>query len=279
MPSFYSVLQYAPNPISGEVVNFGVVTFGDGGVHCRFVDDWRRVRNFSSGKDIGFLQRLVREVQAGVGEQPTLPIEEGFTVDEVQIRRWAGNWLSNLRVTSPRASMLDSQVLLEDIYRDFVHEPRVRRRSRTRRWATAFAAEALERAIGDEVGPMATHFVQKYKPVQGALDMHQYDLIVKNGQLYFGAQALSFESTYENELAESVRLAAWDISDVANHSPQVPLAVVALPPKRRSDAYDLAHHLIGGLGATFLTADQFPDWAHDLVRRLPLQRAVPPALV
>src|SRR5579859_2945783 len=83
MPSFYSLIQYAPNPVSGEAVNFGIVTFGEGGVRCRFVQDWRRVRNFAGGKDIRALQLFARDVQLAVGEQPSLPAEnERLTVDE-----------------------------------------------------------------------------------------------------------------------------------------------------------------------------------------------------
>src|SRR5438105_3064619 len=93
--SYYCVVQYAPRPVSGEVLNVGVLAYGDGRLQCQFLQDWRRARSFSGGKDIGFLQRLARDVQAACGEQPTLPLEEApAALTEEQIRRWTGNWLS-----------------------------------------------------------------------------------------------------------------------------------------------------------------------------------------
>ena len=48
MTSYYSVVQYVPNPMSGERVNVGVIAFDGHAVRTRFLRNWtraRRVRN------------------------------------------------------------------------------------------------------------------------------------------------------------------------------------------------------------------------------------------
>jgi Protein of unknown function (DUF3037) len=61
MPGYYSVVQYLPDPVTDERVNIGVITYGDGGIRCRFLRTWTRVRMFG-GEDVSFL----REFAAGV---------------------------------------------------------------------------------------------------------------------------------------------------------------------------------------------------------------------
>ena len=43
MTSFYSVVQFVPDPIIDERLNIGVVVFGNGIVRTRFIDNWKQV--------------------------------------------------------------------------------------------------------------------------------------------------------------------------------------------------------------------------------------------
>lgn len=277
MPSYYSVVQFAPDPISGERVNFGVITYGDGGVHCRFVDDWRRVRTFAGGKDIRFLQQIAHDVEAATGEQPHLPMQDGrpALTDDV-VRAWAGNWLSNLQLTRPRGSVLTSEELLDSIYGDYVREPaKATRRARSRRTAAKFVADTLQQVLRSQGGPCAEQLVQRNKPVQGAVEPHRYDVVVDTDGVHFGAQALSFEGADEVQLTQDVRLTAWDISDVRVRLPDLQLAVVALPPNRDSGAYKLAHKVASEHKATLVVEEEFRQWAHERSRQWPLPANLP----
>jgi len=48
MPSYYSVVQFLPDPIRDEKVNLGVLAYNDSGVLVsHFIRDWKRIRNFA----------------------------------------------------------------------------------------------------------------------------------------------------------------------------------------------------------------------------------------
>lgn len=63
MVSYYTVVQYYPDPIADERINIGVMAFGDGRVRSRFIQDWRRVEQFG-GEDISFLHDFARRAEA-----------------------------------------------------------------------------------------------------------------------------------------------------------------------------------------------------------------------
>ena len=62
MPAFYSIVQYVPDPVIDERINVGVIVFGEGRVMSRFVDNWRRVRNFGS-EGIAFLRKFADQAE------------------------------------------------------------------------------------------------------------------------------------------------------------------------------------------------------------------------
>jgi hypothetical protein len=54
------------------------------------------------------------------------------------------------------------------------------------------------------------------------------------------------------------------IDDVRKLDPAVPLAVVTLPPRGRSDAYDHAVGVFHALGAKVLGEDEVEDWTTEV---------------
>jgi hypothetical protein len=104
--SRYVVFQYAPNPLNGECINFGVACYAIdehghpvGMVGCRFITDWRRVQSFARGADVSFLARFA----------------EGFDMTGEQIEAAAGRWVNSLQVSSPRGSLRRPAELLAEI--------------------------------------------------------------------------------------------------------------------------------------------------------------------
>src|SRR5271169_1868335 len=61
MASYFSQIQYVPDPITGERINVGIVTVDSAGSKFQFVQDWRRAAAFGGGEDVGFLREFAEE--------------------------------------------------------------------------------------------------------------------------------------------------------------------------------------------------------------------------
>jgi hypothetical protein len=273
MVSYYSVVQYVPDPVTDERINIGVIVVGDGRPRTRFLQDWRRVRQFGQ-QDPGALREFAREINQAANVQ--LPLDARFDVLQVNeqlLQRMTGRWINSIQVTPPRASLLSPSQLLDEMAARFLREPlRAHRQGRDRRTAIKLAEQQIEAAVVQRVGPInAEHYVRRNLPVEGKLDNHQLDIAVANGHLYFGAQALSFERPDSEDLARDVRVTAWLVTDMKNQDAATPLAVVALSPKQPSMQYEEARHIFEGLNTPILTETEVGYWAVQMAARLPAQ--------
>jgi Protein of unknown function (DUF3037) len=113
--SRYIVFQYAPDPASGERINFGVATQDDFGFYARFLRSWHRVRSFA-GTDICFLQEFARSVEALSARSPLDDPAWPF-MDEAST-----SWINVIRVTPPRASTKPAEQLIDVIAQSFLTE-------------------------------------------------------------------------------------------------------------------------------------------------------------
>src|SRR5712664_3430633 len=59
----FCVVRYLPHPLSGEMMNIGIIAWGEGKIATHFMKDWRRIRTFGH-EDISFLQDFVGEVSS-----------------------------------------------------------------------------------------------------------------------------------------------------------------------------------------------------------------------
>src|SRR5437660_835922 len=98
MASFYSVVQYLPDPVRNERVNVGVLAFGGGRLRSQFLTNWNRVKQFV-GRDVSFLIELSRDARRW---------------DEQTVRTLAGQWTGSIQLTEVAASVLDTDELLVD---------------------------------------------------------------------------------------------------------------------------------------------------------------------
>lgn len=276
MPSYYCVVQYVPDPTSDERINIGVVTYGQNRIYSRFLRRWSRVRSFGGAKSVVFLRDLASELEDATGAQMPLQLAGAGHIDVKQLERWNGHWLSSVQLTKPRASTLPPDALLDNIVGDFLREsPHPRKRPRGRRTAASLAAKRISAALEERVGAEAGNLLKRNHAVPGALEPHRFDLSLENGTVYFGAQALSFETEDDAALKDEVHLMAWAIADVRSAAPKLPLAVVALPPKRQSEAFTLAKTLTNGLRVELVSEEDLTEWASRLVRELSLAHFAP----
>jgi Protein of unknown function (DUF3037) len=264
--SFYSVVQYVPDPVADERVNVGVVAFGDGMIVSQFVHSWSRIEAFSSGQNISFLREFAEKVSTWASPQVEIPgIEHSLQVSPEEFRRMAGTWINAIQFTEPKASLLSPQEALKAGLR-YLREPVIKRRTfRDRRAAVGLAFRELHDAMLKRAGEPGGKAVEKNFKVKGNLDEHRFDVAVHNGQPLVAAHCISFEgpTTREatRELEKEIDAAAWSIDDVKGVYPSLRLGVVTLGPRTKSKTYDRAVHVFEGLHATVVTESEVPDWA------------------
>ena len=106
MVSYYTVVQYYPDPIADERINIGVIVFGDGQLRSHFLQDWRRVEQFG-GEDISFLHDFARRTEAW---------------DETTLKDCMGRWKRSIQFREPLPSLLEPENLLDEMARLFLRE-------------------------------------------------------------------------------------------------------------------------------------------------------------
>jgi hypothetical protein len=261
-------VQYVPDPATDERINFGVLAFGDAGeLHARFVRNWRRIASFG-GADTEFLKRFAREVEDVAAAQKNLLLDDGRHLDEKELREAAGTWKNTIQITPSRASTLDSAELANQIARRFLRE-RVPAapRGRDRRAAAGTASRGLAAALKAEGSRKPEKYVHRHEVVNGALDDHEFDIALVNGEPQLGVLAMSFDHGNRGDLLREVRANAWTIDDVHSAS-DIPIAVVMIPPRRATKAYEHAFELFESLEAEVVDESDVSDWAQEVVRDL-----------
>lgn len=268
MPSFYTVAQYVPDPDADERINFGVLTFGDGTIHARFLHDWRRVRSFG-GEDVGFLREFAARVLRDARSQARLPLSDGDAqLTEARLSAMIGGWANAIQFTRPRASTLPAAQLIDRIAPQFLREPARREQDyRTRTTAANFAFEAITKGLRAQVGNEAARYIQRSLPIYGDSDEHQYDVGLRNGHIYAAVRAISFETGEPSDIDQEVRVVAWDLTDVRKQFPAMQLAVVAIPPQGDSRHWDRLKHISDKAGAELLTDASLPAWTEQVTAK------------
>jgi hypothetical protein len=278
MATHYVVLQYLPNPASGERVNIGIIAYNDTGGVVRFLSRWERVRAFA-GSDVSFLKELTQAVVARV-DSLTAAVRNKF-VEQFQasdIERWASRWSHSVEFTPPRASTLAPERLLNDLCGRLLTDPAPEKKvGRDRAAAARVAIFGLREALGAKVGDKAEKLLRRNYRLEGKHQRHKFDAGVANGVPYAVAMGLSFEGVYTERNEKLFDSLAWAVSDVAVNAQAIPVAVVALPPvdgtpgfEQQVRSYEQKQKLYTELGATFISEADYPKWASRFVETLPL---------
>lgn len=265
MPSFYTVAQYVPDPNTGERINFGVLTFGDGLIYARFLQGsraWRRVRSFG-GEDVRFLKEFADRVSRDMEGKSRFDLTGADPVlTEHRLMSIIGEWANAIQFTRPRPSMLPASQLIDDIAPQFLRERSRRGRDyRTRTTAANWAFEAISRGLRARVGKDAEHYIQRHLPIFGDSDEHNYDVVLRNGSVYAAVRAISFETGEPPDIDQEVRVVAWDLADVRKQFEHMQLAVVAVPPRGPMPDWDRLQRISERVGAELLTDATLPAWS------------------
>ena len=122
MASYYSIIQYVPNPIANERINIGVLIFDDKEIKVKFLKNWNRVKNFCMG-DITFLRDFESQMQKAVSQGllfPGDPLLDQPRQDRLQ--RVSESWMNSIQFTEPNFSLKSVDKLLEDSIKKYLIE-------------------------------------------------------------------------------------------------------------------------------------------------------------
>ncbi len=273
MPSKFTVLQYLPNPVSGERVNIGVIAFSEKGGHVRFLSRWNRVKAFSGG-DVTFLKDLSKEVVSRV-ESLTEAVRDKYVekFDTTAVESWISRWAHTIEFTQSRASTLEPAELLNDLCGRLLAEPISEPKlSRDRKAASQVAAYGLRKALQDKVQMRAETLLKKRYDLEGKRQSHTFDAAIANGVPYVAVMGVSFEGPPHSNTDTFFDSLAWAVSDCASAAQAIPIAIVALPPKSNLEGFSFQQKsfaakkkLYSDLGASFVVEADYQDWAHTVV--------------
>jgi Protein of unknown function (DUF3037) len=277
MTSRYSVIQYIPNPISGERINIGVLAFDDEAVRVHFLSKWDRVRCFGITEDIPFLRdfahRMKKAVEHGLlfpGDKPSdLPKHE-------RLIKVARNWANSIQITEPCGSLENVDALLDDAVQNYLLEPlpkkiKLRDRQAAGQIATSHIKSLLKQRYGDD---RAKELLRTDYTLTGSNMDHKFDVTVANGRPFFAAHGISFEIQTPEQTVTSL---AYMIIDIKASTPNFPLAIVVLPPKNESPdrkrleaIYRRTTNTYEQYGAKVLQENQVESWVTERLQNVGL---------
>ena len=267
MAIFYTVLQYVPDPVADERLNFGVLVFGDGKVRARFTHSWARVQRFGDG-DAAFLREFARDVERHAQGVRTLhQIVKPIDLSDDAIQRMAREWGDSIHLTPPRASLEQPDALLKRMATRVLRDSTAKNREHDRRHAAGIAASALSTACRDVLGEDRGDLVHRRATVAGKLTEHVFDVTVQNGAAYVAVRGLAFTGDDKTYLQREVDAAAWSIDDVRKKG-GTSLAILALPPTRRSKQFEDATRTFVSLGADVVLSQHANEWALKTVKKV-----------
>jgi hypothetical protein len=268
----YSVFQYVPDPVTGERVNFGVVVYNERTVLVRFVRRWRRIRSFA-GKDVTFLRRFAARVEESADPSVMLTdLGPVVRLDDTLIRQMSERWVHSIQVTEPRAGVMQPERMLDQISAKFLREGSTSRRSGLSRHAAASAAlsgvrAALEEETRTTSADLAKELLKPGGVLRGRLAASRFDAVVQNGSPILAAHGLSFQGQDSDRIEKDVNAISFSLSDVRQQYPEIPLALVAIPPRFDiSGEFDRARDICAGLEVEVIGMDEVEGWARPVVR-------------
>ncbi len=278
--SYYSVVQYVPDPLRGERMNIGVVAADAAGkvARARFPGRnsrvWSRAKQFGR-EDLDFLRGFVESVDEQLSSKPSLfARSREWSPDD--LARLTANWQNSIQFSQPKASTLSVEDLVVQVYERLVREPPIRHREHRDKRVVVYRALRVVRQALSQKRPGAESLVKSHDWIQGRLDEHELDLVVRNGAPLLAAEGLSFEVPASQDLWREMDALKWAIVDLREAKAVPKIGVIALPPRGRNREYERARDIYEELGAEFVPEPGLDKWAEETVARLPLDTTIRP---
>jgi len=275
MVSRYSIIQYVPDPIAGERINFGVIAFDDEQIQVRFLENWKRVHCFSQ-ENIDFLKDFAHRMEGAINNGLMVPGEESSDLThQERLLKISQDWQNSIQITSPRKSLGEVELVADQISGLFLKEPlpEVKSTLRDRQAAAKITKVMVRHVLKKRFNPnLVSNLLNQINKLPGKRESHQFDATVMNGRPYLAVQGISFEILPPKTTTEAI---SWMISDVRDRNTEVPLGVLVLPPipntEKYDDLFDLYKRktvLYEELGATILGEQGLSDWTDRQIEAL-----------
>jgi hypothetical protein len=263
MSSFYTVVQYLPQPLSDERINIGVIAWDEQGMSSQFATNWQRVQAFGN-EDIAYLRDFVANVERATAGRPELPLlrpgEAPITPSEIE--KIADSWRHSIQFTPVRGSLKDRKSALSDVVPIYLTHPAQERRTpRTRRTAAKIAAQKVTAAFARRDPLMAQKTVKTNCILAGKYDTHEFPVVVVNGNPLAAVEALSFEVRESRTLEWEANSVLWACDDVRQENAKIHLAVFAIEPRRPSELFDKTAKVLRKLDVDLITESSVERWA------------------
>lgn len=277
MPTYYSVVQYVPDALAGEAINIGVIACDENRAAAQFLNDWRRVRCFSGSIDIGFLRDFALRVSHQV--EPMLPGlngSAGLEWNAEYLRQLSGRTTDSIQLTPPRVSLESAVDTIDFLASWFLKESlETKTKARDKRAAVKIASDALTLEVAQRIGKVPAGVLRPTFPVEGLLETQVLDLVAATGKPLFGVQGISFEMRDLRDLSADLDAAKWKLNDVRQENPDLPIALVHLPPprtnsdrsRRQEELYFGMRDLMAKLSVDFVAERDVLPWAHGYIDR------------
>lgn len=271
MVTKYSVVRYLPNPLSGEMINVGVIAWGEGKIAARFAKDWRRAKAFGR-EDISFLRDFVEQVEASAQMQQQQLLTFGSVpVDAKQLEQIVKDWGNSIQFSELRTSLRPPEEVIREVSSIYLPElPHHSQPGRTRRAAAILALRRISQVLIDVRGPRASDLIKKEHAIQGKVDEHLFDVVVANGHPFLAAQGLSFEKSFIRTVQKDVDATAWAVDDVRKAHKNLPMAILALTPGGPCPPVERARKIFRALGADMISERQMDGWVKKRIKVLPV---------
>lgn len=268
MVTKYSVVRYLPNPLSGEMINIGVIAWGEGKIASRFARDWRRAKAFGR-EDISFLRDFVEQMEASTGMQQRLLTSEAKPVDAQQLEQIVKDWGNSIQFSESRTSLRSPDEVIQEVSSIYLPElPHYSQTGRTRRNAGILAWHRVSQVLIDVGGPHASGLIKREHMIQGKVDEHLFDVVVANGRPFLAAQGLSFEKSFTRTVQKDVDATAWAVDDVRNKHKHLAMGILALTPGGACPPVDRARKIFHALDADMVTEKQMDGWVKKRIKAL-----------
>jgi hypothetical protein len=262
--SKFSIVQYVPNPTSGERVNVGVVILSPEAkfASVRFDGATRRAQRIApSGSDLKFLKQLQTDLEARMpqarGQQKWLGDIVPLSADELErLYRESGN---TIQFSEPLASTADPEELEARLIRTYL--PALRSTSRGR---SDLAVRRNVKRVMESAG--LDNLIQSNYRIRGRHDSYTFDFALVNGTPKKIIETKSLEKDDREATRSDIHATGYRIRDLRDNGIQTPVSLVV--SSGGNELFDLASRVMDDLGGEVVVEDRAAHWAESLAHRL-----------
>jgi hypothetical protein len=271
MGTFFTVIQFVPDPVADERLNAGLIVYTDQVVKLHLVHDWKRLERFADAEKVEYLREFAQDfADRTSGDSFT----SRLTRDDLDtmIRKWQ----SLIQFTKPRGSLLEPEPLLKQIVRrflpaDIATEAESVAPAPAGRTLKKSVRSALHEAIRSILGKKSSLKVKTNVAVSGSVVDHKFPVGIVNGIPRLAAQVIAFgdKNTPESRL-NRIHSTAWIFHEILGQPPEKRprLAVIIDEANPALPEFQEARQAFDQIHVEMITEAELKPWADKTVEEI-----------